>query len=591
MNSYSAPVREYQFVLHELLNVTSHPEFSGTDDLSSETIDQVIEAAGLFASEVLAPLNDIGDRQGCSMPSAGVVTTPDGFKSAYQGFIEAGWTSLACQSEHGGQGLPNTVNAAVLEIFAGANMAWASYPGMSQAAYTCLAANGSAAQKALYLPKLVSGEWAGTMCLTEPHAGTDLGLLRTRAIPNEDGTFAITGTKIFISGGEHDLTDNIIHLVLARLPDSPPGVKGISLFLVPKILVSAEGHLGNRNGVVCGSLEHKMGIRANATCTMNFDGATGYLVGEPNKGLAGMFIMMNHARLLVGVNAIGVMEAAYQKALAYAKDRTQGRAPKETARKGPADAIIEHADVRRMLLTQKAYVEGTRAFGWWACQLADLQHGSEDPEVRYRAAELSALVTPIVKAFSSDLAVECTSLAMQVFGGHGYIADNHVEQHLRDVRIIPLYEGANGIQASDLLGRKVLMDHGAKLEMFLGVIDKFIEMQAIDPEMGEFTNSLSNAVSVVRNATVTVFQQSKVDPHAEGSVAAAYLRLVGHVGLAWIWARMAALSFAKNHDSDPIYSSKIATARFYFKKLLPEIHALATVISAGSGSIMALDFG
>ncbi|MGO4331930.1 acyl-CoA dehydrogenase C-terminal domain-containing protein [Cupriavidus sp. 2TAF22] len=591
MNAYHAPVREYQFVLHELLDVTTPPAFSEADDLSSETIDQVIEAAGLFATEVLAPLNDIGDRQGCSMPSAGVVTTPDGFKMAYQQFIEAGWTSLGCNPEHGGQGLPNTVNAAVLEIFAGANMAWAAYPGMSQAAYTCLAANATAAQKELYLPKLVSGEWAGTMCLTEPHAGTDLGLLRTRAIPHDDGTFAITGTKIFISGGEHDLTDNIIHLVLARLPDSPLGVKGISLFLVPKILVSSKGELGERNAVFCGSLEHKMGIHANATCTMNFDGATGYLVGEVNKGLAAMFVMMNHARLLVGVNAIGLMEAAYQKALAYAKDRLQGRSPKESARRGPADSIIEHADVRRMLLTQKAYVEGARAFGWWACQLADTQHATKDPEIRHQAAELSALVTPIVKAFSSDLAVECTSLAMQVFGGHGYIADNHVEQYLRDARIIPLYEGANGIQALDLLGRKVLMDGGKKLEIFLKIITEFIETHAADPEMGDFTNSLSRAINLLRNATQDVSVQSKIDPHTEGSVAVAYLRLVGHVGLGWMWARMAALAFSKSHDSDPIYASKIATARFYFKKLLPEVDALAVEIATGSGPIMAIDFG
>jgi alkylation response protein AidB-like acyl-CoA dehydrogenase len=591
MNTYFAPVRDFQFVLHELLAVTTNPAGSQGGDLTPDTINHVIDAAGQFATEVLAPLNDIGDRLGCSMPSAGVVITPEGFKSAYKTFTEAGWTSLGCQLEHGGQGLPNTLNAAVLEIFAGANMAWSSYPGMSQAAYTCLAANGSAAQKALYLPKLVSGEWAGTMCLTEPHAGTDLGLLRTRAAPNADGTFAIMGTKIFISNGEHDLTENIIHLVLARLPDASPGVKGISLFLVPKFLVSPEGDLAGRNAVVCGSLESKMGIHANATCTMNFDGATGYLVGEANKGLAGMFVMMNHARRLVGINAIGLMEAAYQKALAYAKDRAQGRAPKEMARTAPADPIIEHADVRRMLLTQKAYVEGTRAFGWWACQLADIQHSSEDPEARHQAAELSAFVTPIVKAFSSDLAVECTSLAMQVFGGHGYIANNHVEQHLRDARIIPLYEGANGIQAMDLLGRKVLMDHGAKLELFLGVIGEFIDAHSDVEGMDEFTVPLTCAMDVLRTASQEVLMQSRDDPHAEGSVAAAYLRLAGHVSLAWIWARMAAIGLAKVRDMDPIYASKVATARFYFKKLLPEIQALAAVISAGSGPIMAAQFG
>lgn len=590
MNAYYAPLRDLQFVLHELLGVTNNAAISKAADLTPDTINQVIEAAGQFATEILAPLNGTGDRQGCTMPSPGVVTTPDGFRSAYKRFIEAGWTSLACEPEHGGQGLPNTVNAAVLEIFAGANMAWASYPGMSQAAYTCLVANGSEEQKALYLPKLVSGEWAGTMCLTEPNAGTDLGLLRTRAMPNVDGTFAITGTKIFISGGEHDLTDNILHLVLARLPDSPPGIKGISLFLVPKFLVSSQGDLSERNAVTCGALEHKMGIHANATCTMNFDSATGYLVGGLNKGLAAMFVMMNHARVLVGVNAIGLMEAAYQKAVAYAKDRTQGRAPKETPRNSPADPIIEHADVRRMLLTQKAYVEGTRAFAWWACQLGDIQRFSDDAGTRNQAAELSALVTPIVKAFSSDLAIECTSLAMQVFGGHGYIVENQVEQHLRDARIIPLYEGANGIQAMDFLGRKVLMDHGERLEMFLAIITEFIKAHADNPATREFTSPLSRAIGVLRKATQEVLVQAKEDPHAEGSVAASYLRLAGHVGLAWMWARMAAIGLA-NTAGDPIYASKVATARFYFKKLLPEIDALAVAICAGSEPIMALDFG
>lgn len=589
MNYYHAPLRDLQFVLHELLDVSTGSAIAEIAD--PDTINQVIEAAGQFATEILAPLNGIGDLQGCTMPSSGVVTTPEGFKNAYKRFSEAGWTALACQSEHGGQGLPNAVNAAVMEIFAGANMAWAAYPGMSQAAYTCLAANGSDAQRALYLPKLASGEWAGTMCLTEPHCGTDLGLLRTRAVPNADGTFGITGTKIFISGGEHDFTDNIVHLVLARLPDSPPGVKGISLFLVPKFLVSPEGDLAERNAVTCGSLEHKMGIHANATCTMNFDGATGYLVGEPDKGLAAMFVMMNHARLLVGVNAIGLMEAAYQKALGYAKDRTQGRSPTASARNSPADPIIEHADVRRMLLTQKAYIEGTRAFAQWACQLSDTQHFGDDSGIRHQAAELSALVTPIVKAFSSDLAVECTSLAMQVLGGHGYIVDNQVEQHLRDARIIPLYEGANGIQAMDFLGRKVLLDQGTRLEMFLAIVTEFIDANADNPVLREFTAPLSSATDVLRNATHEVSRQAKADPHVLGSVAASYLRLAGHVGLAWMWARMAAIGLVNTASADPIYASKVSTARFYFKKLLPEIQSLAAAIAAGSGPIMELDFG
>ena len=580
---YTAPLRDLRFVLHELLDVCASVPGAGDGALDRDTLDQILEAAGSFAAEVIAPLNGSGDREGCRMPSLGVVTTPTGFRAAYDRFTEGGWTALACDPAHGGQGMPSVLDNALYEMFCGANMAWAAYPGMSHAAYACLASNGDAEQQALYLPRLAAGEWAGTMCLTEPHAGTDLGLLRTRARPRADGSYAVTGTKIFISGGEQDLTDNIVHLVLARLPDAPPGVKGISLFIVPKFLPTAAGGIGERNALACGSIEHKMGIHGNATCTMNFDGATGWLLGEANRGLAAMFVMMNHARIVVGVNAIGLMEAAYQKALGYARDRTQGRAPALAARSGPADPILAHADVRRMLLTQKAYVEGARAFALWASQLADVQHRGADPEERERSAKLLALATPIVKAFSSDLAVECTSMAMQVFGGHGFISDNGVEQHLRDARIIPLYEGANGIQAMDLLGRKVLADGGAGLGLFLDAVEQFAQAQ--DDALREFAEPLSDVVALARRAARDQVERAATDAHAAGAAAVPFLRLMGHVALAWMWARMAAVALGRQSpDGDPIYRAKLATARFYFERLLPESQSLATVLAADGSS-------
>jgi alkylation response protein AidB-like acyl-CoA dehydrogenase len=583
MNNYVAPVKDVRFVLHELLDVCATSLGEGDSAIDRETLDQVLEAAGTFAGEVIAPLNRSGDREGCTMPAPGVVKTPSGFREAYALFTEGGWTSLACDPAHGGQGMPSVLNNAIYEMFCGANMGWAAYPGMSHAAYTCLASNGDAAQQALYLPRIAAGQWAGTMCLTEPHAGTDLGLLRTRAEPRGDGTYAVTGTKIFISGGEQDLTENIVHLVLARLPDAPPGVKGISLFIVPKFLPTADGGLGERNALECGSIEHKMGIHGNATCTMNFDGATGWLLGEANRGLAAMFVMMNHARIVVGVNAIGLMDAAHQKALTYARDRTQGRAADGRARSGQADPIVAHADVRRMLLTQKAYVEGSRALALWASQLSDLQHCSSDTLDRERAASLLALATPIVKAFSSDLAVECTSMAMQVFGGHGFIAENGVEQHLRDARIIPLYEGANGIQAMDLLGRKVLADGGEALNAFLDEVVEFADSQVSIEGMRRFCEQLSDVVALARQATVQQIDRAKLDVNAAGSAAVPYLRLIGHVAMAWVWARMSVIAIARiGVSDDPFYRVKLSTASFYFERLLPETQSLAVVLGADS---------
>ncbi len=584
MQGYKSPLRDLQFVLHELLQTSETMQACGYEDIDRETVDQVLAAAGDFAAEVIAPLNAAGDKPGCRMTAPGVVETPTGFREAYVQFKQNGWNGLTCSSEYGGQGFPMVIGAAVNEIFGGANMAWASYPEMSHASYVNIEANGSADIKASYLPKLASGEWAGTMCLTEPNAGTDLGLLRTRAVPQLDGSYRITGTKIFISGGEHDLTENIVHLVLARLPDAPLGVKGISLFVVPKFIPEHSGAIGSRNALTCGSIEEKMGIHGNSTCTMNFDGATGWLLGEPNKGLAGMFVQMNYLRILVGVTAIGVMEAAYQKSLAYANERVQGRVPGSSFG-GSADLIVRHADVRRMLLTQKANVEGLRALALWAAQLNDLQQ-HPDATRRHEAAELLALLTPIVKAMSSDIALESTLTAMQVFGGHGYIRDNGVEQHVRDVRIISLYEGTNGVQSMDLLARKVLADGGLRMAGLLKQVSGFVEQHRAGREMHEFIEPLSDLVERVSQVTASLVETSAGDPHAAGAVATAYLRLAGHLVLAWTWARAVALSLPHLSSGDGFYASKVATARFYYLRLMPQCLSLCVEIRAGTSVVM-----
>jgi alkylation response protein AidB-like acyl-CoA dehydrogenase len=465
MPSYTPPLREMQFVLHELLDVTSQlKELPQHADLEVETIDAVLEEAGKFCAEVIFPLNQVGDREGCTYAGNGVVTTPSGFKEAYRQYVDGGWAALGAAPEFGGQGLPYVISSVMSEMMNSANQAWTMYAGLSHGAYNALMAYGTPEQKELYLPKLVSGEWTGTMCLTEAHCGTDLGLLKTRAEPQADGSYIITGTKIFISAGEHDLAENILHLVLARLPDAPGGTKGISLFIVPKYLPLPGGGIGERNGVMCGSIEHKMGIHGNATCTINLDQAKGWMVGAPNRGLNAMFVMMNSARLGVGMQSLGLAEVAYQNSLAYAKVRQQGRSltgPKAAGQ--PADPIIVHADVRRMLLTQKAYVEAARAFCYWAGLAIDREHKHPDPAVRKDMADLVALLTPVIKGFITDNGYESTTLAMQVLGGHGYITEWGLEQYVRDARINMIYEGTNTVQALDLLGRKVLGDVGARL--------------------------------------------------------------------------------------------------------------------------------
>ncbi|TAL56075.1 acyl-CoA dehydrogenase C-terminal domain-containing protein [Pandoraea sp.] len=590
MGKYTAPLRDMQFVLHELLNVEQELKaLPAHADVDADTINQVLEEAGKFCSEVVFPLNQVGDREGCQYHD-GEVKTPTGFKEAYRQYVEAGWPALACDPAHGGQGLPMLMNNALYEMLNSANQAWTMYPGLSHGAYECLHAHGTPEQQRLYLPKIVSGEWTGTMCLTEPHCGTDLGLLRTKAEPLADGSYSISGTKIFISAGEHDMAANIIHLVLARLPDAPPGTKGISLFVVPKFIPDADGNPGARNGVRCGSIEHKMGIHGNATCVMNLDNAQGWLVGEPNKGLNAMFIMMNAARLGVGMQGLGLTEVAYQNSLVYAKERLQMRSltgPKATDK--PADPIIVHPDVRRMLLTQKAYAEGARAFSYWTALQIDRELSHADESARKEAADLVALLTPVIKAFLTDNAFLCTNLGMQVFGGHGYIAEWGMEQYVRDARINMIYEGTNTIQSLDLLGRKVLGDMGAKLKKFGQLVQDFVEREGTREEMQEFVNPLADLGDKVQKLTMEIGMKAMSNQDEAGAAAVDYMRVVGHLVFAYFWARMARIALDKQGGGDTFYASKLATARFYFAKLLPETAYHIRAARAGAKSLMELD--
>ncbi|WP_250512096.1 acyl-CoA dehydrogenase C-terminal domain-containing protein [Caballeronia sp. INDeC2] len=591
MGQYAAPLRDMQFVLHEVLNVEaelkSMPKHA---DLDADTINQVLEEAGKFCSEVVFPLNQSGDREGCTYEGDGVVKTPAGFKEAYRQYIDAGWPALGCDPEYGGQGLPAFVNNALYEMLNSANQAWTMYPGLSHGAYECLHAHGTPEQKSTYLSKLVSGEWTGTMCLTEPHCGTDLGILRTKAEPNSDGSHALTGTKIFISSGEHDMAENIVHLVLARLPGAPMGTKGISLFIVPKFVPDASGAIGERNGIKCGSIEHKMGIHGNATCVMNLDGAKGWLVGEANKGLNAMFVMMNAARLGVGMQGLGLTEVAYQNSLVYAKERLQMRSlagPK--APEKPADPIIVHPDVRRMLLTQKAYAEAGRAFTYWAALNIDKELSHADESVRREAADFVALLTPVIKAFLTDNAFEGTNMAMQIYGGHGFISEWGMEQYVRDARINMIYEGTNSIQALDLLGRKILGDMGAKLKRFGKLVADFVEQEGVKPEMQEFINPLADIGDKVQKLTMEIGMKAMQNPDEVGAAAVPYLRTVGHLVFSYFWARMARVALDNADSGDDFYKAKLATARFYFAKLLPETASTIRAARAGAKPMMDYD--
>jgi len=590
MPRYTPPLRDMQFVLHELLDVeTTLKALPPYADTGRELIDQVLEEGGKFCAEVLFPLNRSGDEEGCRWKD-GEVTTPAGFREAWQQYREAGWPTLTCDPEYGGQGLPMTVGIAFQELLNSANQAWTMYPALVSGAYSCLHANGTPEQQALYLSKLVSGEWMATMCLTEPHCGTDLGILRTRAEPQDDGTYRITGNKIFISAGEHDWADNIVHLVLARLPDAPAGTRGISLFAVPKFVPDADGRPGTRNAVHCARIEEKMGIHGNATCALDFDGAVGTLVGEANRGLQAMFVMMNAARIGVGMQSLGLMEVAYQNSLDYAKERLQMRSLTGVkAPDQPADPIIVHPDVRRMLLTQKAWAEGSRAFAFWLALQEDVARTHPDETVRADANDVLALLTPVVKAFLTDNGFVAVNHALQVYGGHGFIREWGMEQYVRDARINMIYEGTNTIQALDLLGRKVLLDNGAKLRKFGALVDAFIDEHGTDEEMGEFINPLEDLRQKIEKLTLEIGMKALGNPDEAGAAAVDYLRVIGHLVFAWCWARMARVALDHADDDDPFYRSKLATARFYFAKLLPETAGLIRSIRSGSSTLMDVE--
>ena len=597
MPSYNPPLRDMQFLMHEVFKVTDdYQQMTAHAEVDADTINAVLEEAGKFAANVTFPLNISGDAEGCVLnKETHEVTTPKGFKEAYQKYVEGGWPSLSCDTAYGGQGLPFAVNSAVYEMLNSANQAWTMYPGLSHGAYEALHVHGTEEQKKLYLPKLTSGEWTGTMCLTEPHCGNDLGLLRTKAEPvagAPEGTYKITGNKIFISAGEHDFTDNIVHLVLARLPDAPVGSKGISLFVVPKFVVKADGSLGERNPIFCGALEHKMGIHGNATAQINIDGAIGTLVGQPNKGLQAMFVMMNAARLGVGNQSLGLTEVAYQNALAYAKDRLQMRSLSGTkAKDKPADPIIVHPDVRRMLLTAKAYAEGGRALVTYCAFLIDKEFNHPDEKVRKDSAELVALLTPIVKAFITDNGWTATTMSQQVYGGHGFITEWGMEQFVRDARINMIYEGTNGIQALDLLGRKVLGNQGASLKKFGKLVAQLVEEEGVNEKMAEFINPIAYLGDQMTKFTTEIGFKGMQNPDEVGAASVDYLRVAGHLVFGYFFARMAqvALREIAKGNTDPFYQAKLQTARFYFAKLLPETATLMRTARAGSKSLMDTD--
>ena len=589
-NRYEAPIRDMQFALYDVLGVDRVLPALGHEETGRELVDAVLEEAARFAGTVLAPLNEVGDREGCSLDKAtGEVKTPTGFRQAYEQYVEGGWPGLTAPAEFGGQGLPHVVGFVQKEMIDSANLAWGNFPLLGHGATEALRHHGEDWQREVFLKPLVSGEWTGTMCLTEPHCGTDLGLLKTRAEPAADGSYSITGTKIFITAGEHDLASNIVHLVLARLPDAPAGSKGISLFAVPKFKVDRQGNVGERNAVTCGSLEHKMGIHGSATCVMNFDGAEGWLVGQPHKGMSHMFTMMNAARLAVGLQGLGLSERALQNALAYSRERLQSRAlsgPKQPDR--AADPIIVHPDVRRMLLTCKALVEGGRVMAYHAGLMVDTAEGASDPAERERALALVDFMTPIVKGCLTEWGVECTYHALQCFGGHGYIAEHGMEQLARDARITTLYEGTTGIQALDLVGRKILKLEGAGLKVLGGMIRAFCEENGGNQALGAMVGTLATTAKEWEELTVSIAKAAAKNPEEVGAASYDYLMYSGYVTLAYWWARMAAAAEASGQP-EGFKAGKRETARFYFERILPRTRAHAAAIRSGSASLMGLD--
>ncbi|MBF8780665.1 acyl-CoA dehydrogenase C-terminal domain-containing protein [Pseudomonas fulva] len=588
MADYKAPLRDMRFVLDEVFAVSRlWSQWPGlAEQVDADMAMAVLEEAGKLAARTIAPLSRAADEQGCHWQD-GEVRTPAGFLDAYKAYAEGGWVGVGGDPEHGGMGMPKAISAQVEEMVNAASLSFGLYPMLTAGACLSINAHASEALRRKYLPSMYDGTWAGSMCLTEPHAGTDLGIIRTRAEPQADGGYRISGTKIFITGGEHDLTENIIHLVLAKLPDAPAGAKGISLFLVPKFLVEDDGSLGARNALQCGSIEHKMGIQASATCVMNFDGATGYLVGEPNKGLAAMFTMMNYERLGVGIQGLASAERSYQNAVAYAKERLQGRAASGAqAVDKVADPILVHPDVRRMLLTMKALIEAGRAFSTYVALQLDSAKFSADPATRRRSEDLVALLTPVAKAFLTDLGLECTIHGQQIFGGHGYIREWGQEQLVRDVRITQIYEGTNGIQALDLMGRKVVGSGGAFYRLFSDEVRAFMA----DAESGleEFVTPLGRALDQLDDLTGWVLEQAKVRPEEIGAASVEYLHAFGYVAYAYMWALMARAALAGTGD-EAFHGAKLGTARFYYARLLPRLQSLVMSVKAGSQSLYLLD--
>jgi len=587
MPTYKAPVDDALFLLNDVFHLERYGNLPGFAEASPDTVEAILREAAKFTEEVLTPLNRIGDKQGCTRHPDASVTTPDGFKDAYRQLVEGGWIGISAPEEFGGQGLPGTMTVLVNEFLCSANMAFAMYPGLTQGAIAALITHASQELKEKYLPKMVEGSWTGTMNLTEPHCGTDLGLLRTKAVKQPDGSFKITGTKIFISAGEHDMVENIVHLVLARIEGAPSGTRGISLFVVPKMLVNDDGSLGVRNGVSCGSIEEKMGIHANSTCVMNYDGAIGWLVGEENRGLNAMFVMMNEARLGVGVQGLALSEVAYQNAAIYAKERLQGRALSGTKFPDkPADPIIVHPDVRRALLTMRAFNEAGRALVIWAALSSDVAHRSGDEKQRQIADDQLGLLTPVIKGVLTDKGFANTVLAQQIFGGHGYIAEHGMEQFVRDARIAMIYEGANGIQALDLVGRKLAANGGRAVMAFFNEVQTYLKERASSDALNEYLRPLGASLAHLQQATMWFMNNAMAKPDNAGAGATDYMHLLGLVALGYMHARIAEAAQARGED--PSMQAKLVTSRFFMQRMLPETATHLARIEAGAGSVMEL---